>query len=158
MDPHSCSPVVHYKNKQSQSVNYLLEHHRASILDNPKIKARQIRSNERLQFSNNISYLQAYRTIQAALNEMYGDEAESFAKFPAYGSRFKAADPDNYCHIQVHKGTGHFQAAFFAPAATRHAQKSLREFVGIDGTHTSSRFRMNLLILGGIDANDEVLP
>jgi hypothetical protein len=117
---HSCSPVVHYKNKQSQSVNYLLEHHRASILDNPKIKARQIRSNECLQFSNDINYLQAYRTIQVALNEMYGDEAQSFAKFPAYGARFKAADPNNYCKIQTHKDIGYFQAVFFALVGTRY--------------------------------------
>ena len=34
----------------------------------------------------------------------------------------------------------------------------LRSFVGIDGTHTSSRFRMTLLIAGGIDANDKTLP
>jgi hypothetical protein len=51
---------------------------------------------------------------------MYGDKAESFAKFPAYGSQFKVVDPDNYCHIQVHKGIGYFQAAFFTPVATRH--------------------------------------
>ena len=30
---------------------------------------------------------------------MYGDEAESFAKFPAYAERFRVADPDNYYKI-----------------------------------------------------------
>jgi hypothetical protein len=58
----------------------------------------------------------AYRTIQAALTKMYGEEAESFAKFPALAERFQAADPDNFCKISYYKETGHFQAAFFAPA------------------------------------------
>ena len=35
--PHSCSPTVHYKFKQLQSVKYLIEHHRASIIDNRHI-------------------------------------------------------------------------------------------------------------------------
>jgi hypothetical protein len=89
---------------------------------------------------------------------MYGDEADSFAKFPAYAERFQAADSGNYCRIQVHKETGHFMAAFFALASLRYAYESLREFIGIDGTYTASRFRMNLLIAGGTDANNETLP
>ena len=156
--PHSCSPAIHYHSWHSQSVKYLMEHHRATIIDNRKITATQIQSNERLQYSNNISYLQAYRTIQAVLTEMYGDEAESFAKFPAYAERFQAADLDNYCKIKKHKETGNFQAAFFALVGLRHAHRSMRSLIGIDGTHTGTRFRMTLLIAGGIDANGETLP
>jgi hypothetical protein len=89
---------------------------------------------------------------------MYGDEAESFAKFPAYVEQFEAVDSKNFYKLAFHEATGHFQAAFFAPAGLRHAQLKLRPFIGIDGTHTSSRFRMTLLIAHGIDANDEILP
>lgn len=106
--PHTCSPAVHYDNTQAHSVAYLIEHHRASIIDNGNITAAQIRSDERLRFSNTINYRQAYRTIQAVLTEMYSDEAESFAKFPAFAERFRAADPDNYCKIKKHKETGNF--------------------------------------------------
>jgi hypothetical protein len=158
IDPHTCSPAVHYKNKHSHSVKYLIEHHRASIIDNRHITAAQIRSNKRINWSNDISYLQAYRTIQAVLTEMYSDKADSFAKFPAYAERFKAADPENFCKIETHKETGHFTGAFFAPAGLRHAHKTLFGFIGVDGTHTASRFRMNLLIAGGTDANGETIP
>jgi hypothetical protein len=58
-----------------------------------------------------------YWTIQAVLAKMYGDEAESFAKFPAFAERFQAADPYNFCKIASHEETSHFQAAFFAPAS-----------------------------------------
>ena len=63
-----------------------LPHRRAAI------SAKQIQSAERLQYFNNISYLQAYRVKQAILTEMWGDESESFALFPDYIARFKAAD------------------------------------------------------------------
>ena len=102
--------------------------------------------------------MQAYRTIQAILAEMYGDEADSFAKFPAFAERFKAADPENFCKIETHKETGHFLAAFFAPAGLRHAHKCLFEFIGVDGTYIASWFRMNLLIASGTNANSETIP
>ena len=72
------------KNRKAHSVKYLIEHHQASIIDNPSITATRIRSNERLNHNDDISYKQSYRTIQAALLEMYGDKAVSFAKFPTY--------------------------------------------------------------------------
>ena len=50
--PHSCSPATHYKSKQSQSVHYLMPHHRAAVIDNRIIAVAQIRSAERLQWSN----------------------------------------------------------------------------------------------------------
>src|SRR3981081_4144131 len=50
IDPHSCSPTVHYKNKQAHSIKYLIEHHYASIIDNRHITTTQIRSIERLNY------------------------------------------------------------------------------------------------------------
>jgi transposase-like protein len=32
------------------------------------------------------------------------------------------------------------------------------EMIGFDGTHTASRFKMNLLIAGGVNANGKTLP
>jgi hypothetical protein len=58
-DEHSCSPTTHYNRKPAHSVDYLIDHHRASIIDNRKITVAQIRSNERLHYSNNINYMQA---------------------------------------------------------------------------------------------------
>ena len=43
---------------------------------------------------------------------MHDSRADSFAKFPAYAKRFRAADPTNSCKIQVHKETGHFWDPF----------------------------------------------
>ena len=57
MLPHACTPTTHYKSKPAYSMWYLKEHHRASIIDNRDITPAQIRSNKRLRFSNQISYM-----------------------------------------------------------------------------------------------------
>jgi len=124
-NPHTCSLAIYYKNKNAHSVKYIIEHHRLLVINNPYITAIQIRSNERLNFNNENSYRQAYRTIQAILAKMYGNKAKSFAKFPAYTEHFKAADPTNYCKIQVYRETGYFLGAFFAPNRLQHAAKCI---------------------------------
>jgi MuDR family transposase len=61
---HSCRPTVHYENKQSSSLWFLKEHHRAMVLDNRNITAKQIQSDERLRYNNRISYRQALRVVR----------------------------------------------------------------------------------------------
>jgi hypothetical protein len=39
---HTCSPAVHYNNRQAHSVSYLIEHHCAAIINNRKITVAQI--------------------------------------------------------------------------------------------------------------------
>jgi hypothetical protein len=56
LEGHSCRPTVHYKNKKAHFVKYLIKHHRAAIIDNPRITAIQIRSSKRLNYNNDISY------------------------------------------------------------------------------------------------------
>jgi hypothetical protein len=62
-----------------------------------------------------------YQTIQAVLTKMYSDEAKSFAQFLAFVERYHAADQGNFYNIAYYKETMHFQATFFALAATRQA-------------------------------------
>ena len=157
LDLYTCTPAVYYKARQPQSIGYLAEHHRAAMIDNRDITPAQLRSSERLEYGNTISYLQAHRTIKAVIRQVEGSEAESFSKFVHYGQRIKDSDPNNYYHLET-DDEGHFQAFFCAPAGLRHAFKFLRHFIGLDGTHTSSKFRMQLLIAGGIDANNHILP
>ena len=69
---------------------------------------------------------------------MWGDESESFALFPDYIARFKAADRTNRAYIST-LSNGTFEAAFFCPGGLRNAGTYLRGFTAIDGTHTKSR-------------------
>ena len=45
-----------------------------------------------------------------------------------------------------------------APAALKQAAGCLRAYTGLDGCYTALRFRMMLLIVVRIDANDNILP
>ena len=138
-EAHSCSPATHYKSWHSQSLQHLIEHYRATIIDNRNVTAAQIRSNERLQFSNDISYKQAHCTIKAILAEIDGNEADCFAKFPTFRERYKAVDSKNYCQLAI-ANSGHFETAFFAPAELRYGHWYLRPFVGFNSAYTKSRF------------------
>ena len=117
----------------------------------------QIQSDERLRFSNEISYQQAWRVKQALLVELEGHEADCFALFPAYLQRLLEADQNNVSQI-TYDDSGAFLAVAIAPAATRSASGRLRRFFAIDACHIKSQFPMMLLIICGIDANDNVLP
>lgn len=97
-----------------------------------------------------------YRVKEAILQDIWGDESDSFALFPDYITRFKAADPTNFAAI--HESHGVFEAAFFAPGGLRKSGQFLRPFTAIDGTHTKSKYRMILLVACGIDANEHVIP
>ena len=101
--------------------------------------------------------MQAWRTIQSLLVELDGDKADCFAQFPAYITRYKAADKRNYAQLKLSE-RGNFEAAFFCPASCRQAASQLRLFIAVDGTHTRSKYRMQLIIACGIDANNNGVP
>ena len=155
--PHTCTPATHYNSRPAHSIWYLKEHHRASIVDNRDITPAQIQSDERLRFSNNISYKQAWRVKQALLKEIEGLEADCFAQFPAYLQRLVDANEGNVSQIQWDEETGAFEAVCVAPAATVSASYRLRRFFAIDACHTKSQFPMMLMIVCGLDANNNVL-
>lgn len=108
-------------------------------------------------YANDITYIQAYCTIQALLIEIDGDEAESFAKFSIYIERYLAVHPCHYTDLKL-SPTGNFEAVFFAPAGCKRACAQIRPILAVDGIHTRSKYRMQLLIAVGIDANNNRVP
>jgi len=158
MKPHTCCPIVHYKNKQTSAIWFLKEHHRASVVDNCDITPAQIQSDERLRFNNKISYMQAYRVKQSLLVEIEGHEADCFARFPAYLQHMADTDNGSLGRLSYDEETGRFEAAAFAPSATINAYRNIRKFVALDACHTKSKYPMMLMIVVGIDANDNAIP
>ena len=56
LELYTCSPANHLTASNTNNLKFVIPHHRASIIDNPDITAKQIQSNKRLQFFNNILY------------------------------------------------------------------------------------------------------
>jgi hypothetical protein len=46
LEPYTCSPATHYIAPNTNALPFLIPHHRAAVIDNPKITAKQIQSNE----------------------------------------------------------------------------------------------------------------
>ena len=64
----------------------------------------------------------------------------------------------DYTHLQLNLDKRQFQACFITLGPCRNAIKNLRLFFAADGTHTRSRYRMILLLLVGLGANEKVIP
>jgi hypothetical protein len=101
--------------------------------------------------------MQAWYTIQDLLVEIDGDETDCFVKFPAYIERYKAADGLNYAQLKLSE-RGNFEAIFFTLASCAKACSQLHKFIAVDGTYTRSKYRMQLLIVVGIGANNNRVP
>ena len=158
MKLHTCRPIVHYKNKQASAIWFLKDHHRASVVDNHDITLAQIQSDERLQFNNNISYMQAYRVKQSLLVEIEGHEADCFARFPAYLQHMADTDDGSLGRLSYDEETGRFEATAFAPSTTINACWNIHKFIALDACYTKSRYLMMLMIAVGKDANDNAIP
>jgi hypothetical protein len=73
-----------------------MPHHQASVINNQNITMALIRLNKRLQYSNSISYLQAYYTKKALLCKLDSNKAKNFAKFLAFCQRVVTVCKGNY--------------------------------------------------------------
>jgi hypothetical protein len=70
------------------------------------------------------------------------------------------ADTDNgsLSRLLYNEETGRFEAAAFAPSATINACRNIRMFVALDACYTKLRYLMMLMIVVGIDANNNAIP
>jgi hypothetical protein len=132
----------HSRASNRNSIEYLLPHNRAAIRDDPATSAEHIQSAERRQYFNNVPHLQAYRVKQVILIEMWGNKSESFALFPNYIARFKAADRTNVPYIST-LSNGTFEAPFSALAASERWEPTSRAL---------------LLLMEPIQSQDKLLP
>jgi hypothetical protein len=127
------------------------------MIDNWCITAAAIRANERLLYTNDITYIQAYYTIQALLVEIDSDKADCFAKFSVYIERYLAVYPCYYTNLKLLPNRN-FEAVFFAPAGYKRACAQIRPILAVDSIYTRSKYRIQLLIAVGIDANNNRVP
>jgi hypothetical protein len=127
------------------------------VIDNRRITTATVKANKQLLWANKISYIQAYCTIQALLVEIDSDESACFAKFPVYIEQYKAVHPQHHADLKL-SPQGNFEAVYFCPAGCRRACAQIRPLLAVDSTHTRSKYRIQLLVAIGIDANNNGMP
>jgi hypothetical protein len=157
--PHTCPRSVHHKFKSRNSAWYI-EH----LLERDVIRNRQILPKDMQQRASiyhgipNLPYMPAYRARERIIQGMDGDEGESFQLFPDYIRRLKGVDEEAYAYYHTNGDTKRFEASVFVLGPVRQAIRYIRPIVGLDGTHTRSKYGMTLLTCVGIDGNSQILP
>lgn len=135
--PHTCPTATHYGWRAPSSVKLLASNpfSVAAVVDDRKIKSKQIQTIERVQNRHKVSYLQAYRTREKILDSIYGSEADSFQLIPSMLEAMKG--DNNHCeyNLEIDK-SNRFYRCWIVPKATIHAFQHCRRFVAVDGTHT----------------------
>jgi hypothetical protein len=154
---HTCPPSVHYNFEGNSQVKYLMQHHSGSVAMNRLITVAQIRNNEQMLYGNTISYLAAYRTKEAILEQLDGKEQDEFCKMGSLFDRMARADPE----ISASSDSDHnqrFDHFFCAPSATKKAFKYMRPFIAVDACHCTSRYKQTLHVAVGLDGDGNILP
>jgi hypothetical protein len=127
------------------------------MINNQCITAATVRANKRLLYTNNITYIQAYQTIQALLVEIDCNKADSFTKFLIFIECYLAVHPCHYTDLKLLPNKN-FEAVFFAPAGCKRACAQIKPILAVDSIYTRSKYRIQLLIAVGIDANNNGVP
>ena len=156
-EDHTCPHTTHQNFRQAHSVAHLAATHRSAVADNRDIAPKQIQSNERLQKGNIVTYKQAWRAREEIRRELQGEKTDTFQKIPALLDAIAVGDEETVTSLDTNLD-GHFLRAFIAPARTRFAFQSCRQFLALDGTFTKAKHRLTLLIAVAIDGNNETLP
>jgi hypothetical protein len=102
--------------------------------------------------------MQAYRVKQSLLVEIEGYKADCFARFPAYLQHIANTNNGSLSCLLYNEETSRFKATAFAPSTTINACRNIHKFVALDACYTKSRYLMMLIIVVGIDANDNAIP
>ena len=71
--PHTCPASVHTNWRVLNSMKWLQHHHHPQVEADRKIKPRTIMNTERLEYGNQIPYLQAWRTRQKSRQNIKGN-------------------------------------------------------------------------------------
>jgi len=126
---------------------------------NPELRPREMRSRLGLYYSQpHEKYMPLYRAREIAKEKIWGDEAKTYKKLPAYCELLQTTDEDSYVILKKHPLTRRFQALFIALGSLYYAIQTVRPFFAFDGTHVRTKYNLTLLIAIGIDGEGHTLP
>ncbi|XP_071718409.1 uncharacterized protein [Rutidosis leptorrhynchoides] len=105
-----------------------------------------------------ISYQQAWRSRECALEKLRDGHAESFNKLPYYFYNLKLKNPGTFTKIKTDQ-YGQFDMCFMMLGVSiRTFQKNLRPLIIVDGAHLKGKYKGSNLITVGMDGNNSIVP
>ncbi|KAH0773554.1 hypothetical protein KY290_010691 [Solanum tuberosum] len=109
------------------------------------------------EYGVQLTYMQAWRAKEAALELVRGDPIQSYAKLPSYFHILEATYPGS--HIRLHKSEDdRFLYAFVALFTSIKGWEYCRPIVVVDGTFLKGAYKGTLLTANTLDAAGSILP
>ena len=137
--PHTCSFTTHTYFRYSNAISYTFTHHLDTISQDRNLKPKYITNNERLQYSNQLSYKQAWRLKEKAIQQIEGDQSEQFALLPLLCCYIEEQHEYSITNFELYPDQT-FKCLFIAPGALGQSfGENIRHLIAIDATHTTSR-------------------
>lgn len=111
---------------------------------------RDIRSEMKKKYGLTLSYQQAWRAKQKAMNLLRGDPAESYGKIPEYLYILEKTYPETVVSLKK-EDEDRFLYAFIALDACIRGWEYCRPIVVVDRTHLKSTYEGTMLISSTLD-------
>lgn len=165
---HTCDFTQHKEWKRSNSAKLLAKRHEDMIRSDLTIKPSQIQNVERIHFSRQTPYLQAWRARKQVRNSAHMSRRESYQLISPFLQSISPQDTDedtnglfamSKANVEISLDSqDRFQWCYIAPRACVNAFWSSRRFICLDGAHMKDEKELVLLLITTLDANENSLP
>ncbi|XP_019232695.1 PREDICTED: uncharacterized protein LOC109213357 [Nicotiana attenuata] len=108
-------------------------------------------------YGMDLSYMQAWRLKEKAMQLLRGKPSESYKKMPTYLYMLEYANPGSVTRLHT-EGDGSFLYAFIAIYASIRGWVYCRPTVVVDGSFLKSTYRGTILTASTQDAEGQILP
>ena len=162
LDDHSCQGSLQAPRGSQRHHEFLVSLLQNGFAVNKDTKVKEIQQYFKHQSGIEIPYTTAHKAKEAVMNESTEAQREQFSLLHSYVEELKIVDPDTMADLSISTESAavgvvsRFQSVFVAPGAARHAFRTMRRFIAVDGTFTKNRFIQTLLLAVGMDAEDQI--
>ncbi|GJS27505.1 transposase, MuDR, MULE transposase domain protein, partial [Tanacetum coccineum] len=158
-DHHTCPKTqigMHHRNATAKLLGRLLE---PKFKDNTRIyKGKDIKQDIYTDMNIDISYKQAWRAKNVALEYISGCPVASFAQLPYYCHNLELTNDGTVTHIET-DDEDRFKMVFIAfGVVIRSFKYHMRPLIIIDAAHLKGRYEGTNLLAVGMDGNNQIIP
>ncbi|GKB14195.1 transposase, MuDR, MULE transposase domain protein [Tanacetum coccineum] len=147
---------MHHRNATAKLLGHLLE---PKLKDTSRIyKGKDIKQDIYTDLNIDISYKQAWRSKNVALESISGCPESSFAQLPYYCYNLERTNDGTVTHIET-DNEDRFKMVFIAfGVVIRSFKYHMRPLIIIDAAHLKGRYEGTNLLAVGMDGNNQIIP
>ncbi|XP_019179305.1 PREDICTED: uncharacterized protein LOC109174543 [Ipomoea nil] len=137
------------------------------ICEDPHYKVKHIQTDVKNEYGLDVSYRKAWYARQKCIETEYGKFADSYNELPSFLMSLKATNPGTIIEFDFtpsppspsgESAYVHFKYAFWAFKPAIDGFQYCFPVIGVDGTHLYGKYKGNLLLAVGTNANNEIFP